>query len=512
MASLLQPEQRVLSTLNADGTRRWLNPRLSKGRYWRRRLVTAWGLIALFVLLPHIYIDGRQWVLLDIAHREFTLFGRTFLPTDTLLLALTLISIFITIFLFTALLGRVWCGWACPQTVYLEFVFRPLDRFFEGHKGAAGLPGMMARLPRAPRRIARAGIYLVLSSFLAHTFLAYFVGSHQLIEWMAGPPTRHPFGVGVVVVVTIAMLFDFLFFREQLCIVACPYGRFQSVMLDRHSLIVGYDQKRGEPRGKARRAKREANPAAPDIHLATLPASALGASAGAASNAPPPAGARSTETNLGDCVDCTMCVQVCPTGIDIREGLQMECIHCTQCIDACDTVMEKIGRPRGLIRYSSQAALETGRWSMIRPRAIVYPTILIAAVTALTLVAASKTGFEALLLRGRGQPFNTLPSGEITNQARLRVTNRDREARQFTLEPPKGVELLSPTEPIVVGPGAMESTDVLMRAEPVFFAGTRGVREIELLVRDDKGRARSVELRLLGPMNVRPAPETGDQR
>ncbi len=475
-SSLLQPEERVLSTLNADGSRRWLNPRVSKGRLWQRRRIVAWALIFIFVSLPHIYIGGRQWVLLDVAHREFTIFGRMFYPTDTLLLALALISVFVTIFFFTAVLGRVWCGWACPQTVYLEFVFRPIDRLFEGKKGAKGIYAAIGVLPKPIRRLLRFAVYFILAFFLAHTFLAYFVGSHELLHWVTGPPADHPFGIGIVALVTVAMLFDFLFFREQLCLVACPYGRFQSVMLDRSSLIVGYDEKRGEPRGKARRAPKG------DVHLKTVP----------------------PEQELGDCVDCTMCVQVCPTGIDIRNGLQMECIHCAQCIDACNSVMTKLGRAPGLIRYSSQSALQRAKRGFLRPRVIVYPLILTAALGGLVLVAASKTGFDATLVRRRGQPFNTLPSGEVTNQGSLRITNRTKLPQNFTINPPEGVVILSPTGDLQVEPGEMLSVDMLVAVRPEYFAGHAGVRTAAFIIDGDQSdKDREVDLRLLGPMNIK---------
>lgn len=326
---------RVLATLNDDGSRRWLKPRVSPGRFLSRRRAVAYGLILLFTAIPYIQVGGRPLVLLDLPARRFTIFGVTFLPTDTVLLALFMVSVFVGVFLLTALLGRVWCGWACPQTVYMEFVYRPIERLLEGSPGRRR-KGVLAE--SGVGKVLKFGAFLVVSLFLAHTFLAYFVGVERLAHWVTRSPLEHPSGFLIVAAVTGLMLFDFGYFREQMCLVACPYGRFQSALLDRSSLIVSYDRKRGEPRGRK---------------TVSLP---LVDGAGSA---------------RGDCVDCGLCVATCPTGIDIREGLQMECVHCAQCIDACDAVMTKLGMPRGLIRYSSQDAIEGKQARFLRPRVVI---------------------------------------------------------------------------------------------------------------------------------------------
>lgn len=480
MASLLESGERVLSTLNADGTRRWLTPRISAGAFWKRRRVVAWGLIALFVTLPHIIVDGRQMFLLDIARGEFTLFGKMFIRTDTLLLALGLITVFVSIFLVTALFGRAWCGWGCPQTVYLEFVFRPVERLFDGKRNKRWPFGLISRLPGRARTVLKWAAYAVISFFIANTFLAYFVGSETLREWITSSPAEHPFGFGVVVFVTAAMLFDFGIFREQFCIVACPYGRMQSVLLDQHSLIVGYDKKRGEPRGRLRRAPKGSRP---DVPLRVVDGETVLA---------PESGSQ------GDCIDCGNCVSVCPTGIDIREGLQMECIHCTQCIDACNDVMAKVGKDPGLIRYTTESALTTGRWRMLRPRVVLYPFVLLVAVVGLGLLVGAKDTFDAAFIRGQGMPFNTLPSGEITNQARIRVTNRTREAREYAFAA-EGVELRAEAVPIAAGPGETVSEPVLVVTPRTFFAGTEGWRVVTITITDDAGESKSINYKLLGP-------------
>lgn len=403
-AALDRPE-RVLSTLNKDGSRRWLRPKLSHGRFLLARRVVASVLIAVFTLLPYLRIQGKPAVLLDLSTRHFTLFGSTFLPTDTVLLALLMLGLFVTIFLLTALLGRVWCGWACPQTVYMEFVFRPIERFFDGANARSGRTSHKGFRGSGAATILKYVAFLLVSIYLAHTFLAYFVGVEQLAVWVRRSPFEHPAGFLIVSAVTALMMFDFCFFREQTCIVACPYGRFQSVMLDRQSMIISYDLKRGEPRGKKTR------PTLDDTTAIPLPI--------AQSVAPNPA----TAAN-GDCIDCHMCVTTCPTGIDIREGLQMECIGCAQCIDACDEVMDRIHRPRGLIRYSSQSAMAGETKRLLRPRVVAYPLILVVIVSLFSLALVRRGDAYVTVLRGLGRTFTEMPSGEIGNPVRVKIVNR----------------------------------------------------------------------------------------
>ncbi|MBS0192269.1 MAG: cytochrome c oxidase accessory protein CcoG [Phycisphaerales bacterium] len=387
----------VLSTLNDDGTRRWLRPRVSLGRFLSGRRAVAYILIAIFISLPLLRIGGRPLILLDIPARRFHILGQTFYPTDTLLLALLLVTVFLTIFWLTALFGRVWCGWACPQTVYMEFLFRPIERFFEGAPGRRNLNKLQSSSLRKPLKFA---VYFVCCFGLAHVFLAYFVSWDLLSQWVFGSPVAHPVGFVVVGFVTLAMLFNFGYFREQVCLVACPYGRFQSVMLDRHSLTIRYDQTRGEPRKGSEKT---------DVPLAVLHGQA----------------------SAGDCVDCRMCVTTCPTGIDIRNGVQMECIGCAQCIDACDAVMAKIHKPAGLIRYSSLAAMKGEKFKILRPRVVLYPSVIVL-LSALFLFVLSGTGIaDVTVLRGPGQPFSAIGDTDIENHLRLKITNRTAAPARF---------------------------------------------------------------------------------
>jgi cytochrome c oxidase accessory protein FixG len=453
--------ERVLSTLNRDGSRRWLRPRLSSGVFLRWRRAVAYALMVIFAVLPWLTIRGKPPILLDLPRREFTFFGTTFLPTDTLLLALFLLAVFVTIFLVTALVGRVWCGWGCPQTVYMEFLYRPIERLFEGRNYRSG-----GKAPIAPwRRLVKYATYLVLSLVVAHTFLAYFVGADDLFRWIRQSPFEHPTAFIVMAVTTGLMMLDFCFLREQVCTLMCPYGRFQSALLDRQSLVIGYDRKRGEPRGPLRRAARDADRA----------------------GAPP----------AGDCIDCGLCVTTCPTGIDIREGLQLECVACAQCVDACDAVMDRVGRPRGLIRYGAQETMETGRRRILRPRVVIYPIILVAVVGLFMVVLARRGPVEAAILRQKGIPYAVLDSGDVEARLQVRLTNRTREARTYTLSIAE-LDNAPAVAPITVGPGA--SGEALMHLVLPRSRFARGRAAVTLLIADDRGEVTEVEGQVPGPI------------
>lgn len=453
----------VLSTLNADGSRRWLLPKPSTGRFWQRRRIVAYVLILIFTAIPYLKMNGKPLILLDLTTRHFTIFGQTFLPTDTLMLALLVLSVFLSIFILTALFGRVWCGWACPQTVYLEFVYRPIERLFEGTPGRAKKGWFVGSpLARGLKYVA----YFIVSCYLAHTFLAYFVGVDQLRDWVTRSPAEHPVPFAVMAVVTGLMMFDFTFFREQTCLVACPYGRMQSVLLDRNSLIVSYDRTRGEPRG--RRAK-----AAADVALPVL----------------------------GDCIDCRMCVATCPTGIDIRNGLQMECVHCTQCIDACDGVMSKIGKPLGLVRYSSQAALAGEKPAAFRPRLVFYPALLAVVLGGLIYLLTHQAPLNVTILRARGGLFSLSDSGEMVgNQVKVKVVNRTDVPAPVGITtdgvPGATVRLVEDAE-VVLGPGEMRTVPVLVEAPIGAFH--EGKCDISIVVRGAGGFSKAVSYRLAGP-------------
>ncbi|MFI5312174.1 MAG: cytochrome c oxidase accessory protein CcoG [Gemmatimonadales bacterium] len=451
---------RVLATMNADGSRRWIRPKPSYGRFWSTRRAVAYGLMVVFIAIPNLRLRGKPLMLLDLPRREFTLFGTTFLPTDTLLLMLLGISILIAIFLLTALFGRVWCGWACPQTVYMEFLFRPIERWAEGGWNQSRVLDTK-RQHFHPRRLAKYAIYGVLSLVLAHTFLAYFVGTEALAQWVRLSPYEHPTPFLVMAVTTGLVFFDFTWFREQTCLVACPYGRLQSVLLDKQSVIVAYDPKRGEPRGHR--------------------------------------GKGADVSALGDCVACNACVLTCPTGIDIRDGLQMECIHCTQCADACDAVMEKVGKPRGLIRYTSREALAGHVRHLLRPRTVLYPAAFLLFFGSFIVALAMKPGADVTMLGAIGAPFTREPDGSVVNQVRLKVTNRSREPRRYSVEllGAAGARVLAPELPLAVEAGRTATTSLFVILPAAAFHD-RGL-PVRFRISDGAGFTTDYAWRLRGP-------------
>ncbi|MDX2192471.1 MAG: cytochrome c oxidase accessory protein CcoG [Gemmatimonadales bacterium] len=459
-AAPAQATERVLATLNVDGSRRWLRPRWQPGRLASARRVVAYVLIALFLAIPHLRWNGKPWMLLDPRSRQATLFGATFLPTETLLLLLLVLSVFIGIFLFTALFGRVWCGWGCPQTVWMEFLFRPVERLLEGGPaGARKLDALGSRGHLQPRRLAKYAVYALFAVVLGNTFLMYFFGADDIFRWMGQSPREHGMPFAVMAITSALVFFDFTYFREQTCLVACPYGRIQSALLDRSSLIVAYDAARGEPRGRGR-----------------------------------------AREGLGACVDCSACTQVCPTGIDIRDGLQLECVHCTQCIDACDAVMDRLGQPRGLVRYASLDGLAGKPARLVRPRTVLYPLAFTIAFGLFLYNLDRRVDAQVTVLRGAGAaPFIEQAGGLVSNQLRIKLENRAAVARRFTiaLAEPGGVQLIAPVNPVVVEPRGHATSTIFVLAPATTFAGGR--RPITLRVTDGAGFDQTTPFALLGP-------------
>lgn len=382
------------SPLRGDGQRDFVHPADAPGRFLTARRIGFAFLIAIWAALPWVQIGGRPAVFLHVESRRFFLFGGSFDASSFWLVFFLLTGVLFTLVITTTMLGRVWCGWACPQTVFLEGVFRRIERLFEGNRNAR-----MAR-DRAPmsfdkfwRRTSKHLAYIIAALLISHMFVAYFVSLPSLFQMMTRSPAEHPYAFAWCTAVGVILYGNFAWFREQLCLIVCPYGRMQSVLLDDDSLVVGYDEKRGEPRKKGK---------------------------------PTPGEAR------GDCIDCNRCVVVCPTGIDIRNGLQVDCIACTQCIDACDEVMDKVKKPRGLIRYDSLRGLRGEGRRFLRPRFFFY--LAIGAVLTVVGIMAFRThtDVEARLLRVRGMPY-VVADGQVRNTYELHLVNDSDEARTFAV-------------------------------------------------------------------------------
>ncbi len=455
------PEEDLLYSLAADGSRKIIHPPVSKGRFLRIRRVVGWGLMAVFFGLPHLPIAGHPALLLNWATRRFYIFGTTFHVTDSWLLLAFGAGIIVTIFFVASTFGRMWCGYICPQLVYQELLFRPIEAFIEGppsrRRRLASAPWGVGKLPR---KLVKWSIYEALALWMAATFFAYFVGWDGTVAALRGPWIGGDPLVLATAGLSVIIFFDFASFRDQMCTVACPYGRLQNVLVDPDTVIVGYDERRGEPRGKGKRAAQDPR---------------------------------------GDCVDCGRCVYTCPTGMDIRRGLQMECVGCAQCVDACDDVMTRIGKPKGLIRYTSLREMDTGQARFWRPRLFVYLAIMILAWGALVAMGVTRSEANVELLRTGRETYRMLPTGEVANQQRVRFTNQLTEPQTFTVElvAPEGATLVVSLSPIVVAPDEVKTVNVVAKIPVDAFVNGKVMGRYE--IRSDKDFDVEREFVLLGP-------------
>ncbi len=385
-----------IATVNEEGNRVWIYPKKPKGRYYRARTWVSYFLIALLFAGPFLTLNGNPVLLLNIIDRRFYILGNPFWPHDMYLFGLGSIILVLFIILFTAVFGRIFCGWICPQTIFMEMVFRKIEYWIEGD---ANQQRRLNAAPWTAKKVFKKGskftIFYGISFLIGNTFLAYIVGKDQLFRIVTDPPGQHIFGL------TAMILFSFIFFgvfawmREQVCIMVCPYGRLQGVLLDSNSIVVHYDFKRGEPRGK---------------------------------------GKRKTGSGLGDCVDCYNCVDVCPTGIDIRDGTQLECVNCTACMDACDDVMEKVKKPRGLIRYASYNSIKNGVSKLLNARVVGYSVVLFVLLSLFTTLLAKRSPVDITILRTPGVLYQEMDNGNIRNLYNIDLVNKSEDSIKVTLK------------------------------------------------------------------------------
>lgn len=409
-----RPNLVSVTTINADGSHHILHPADVRGKFTRARFYAGLLLIVIYAALPWIPVNGAPALFLDLEHRRFHAFGLTLLAQDLWVLFFLMSGLGFFLFFITSILGRVWCGWACPYTVFLEHVFRRIERLVDGDASARRkLDAAPSSFAKISRRTFKTGLYLFASTLIAHVFVSYFVSLPRLYEFMLQGPFRNPGSFLTVISLTAALYYCFAHFREQFCIILCPYGRIQSALTDDDTVVIGYDGQRGEPRGKA------------------------------------------TDPTAGSCVDCRRCVQVCPTGIDIRNGLQMECIGCAACIDACDDIMTKLRRPTGLVRYDSMRGLAGKKRRVLRPRIHAYALLALLGMIAMgTTVYFKARPFHAEVSRMRGPSFYT-DELSVRNHYQLRLTNKRNRGETFNVSlenPPAGFTLSGVDEGVVLGP------------------------------------------------------------
>ena len=377
-----------LATVDEKGKRKWVFAQKPKGKFYNIRTLVSLGFFALFIAIPFIKLNGRPLFLFNIPESKFIIFGKIFWPQDFFIFGLTMVTFIIFIVLFTAAFGRLFCGWVCPQTIFMEMLFRKVEYLIEGD---AAKQKLLKKSPWTAEKIRKKAtkhtVFFILAFIIANFFLAYIIGIDELKKIISEPVSEHM--VGFLSLLLFAGIFYGVYasFREQVCTVVCPYGRLQSVLLDRNSMIVAYDYKRGEPREKFKK-----NVAA--------------------------------EINTGDCIDCFQCVKVCPTGIDIRNGTQMECVGCTACIDACDKMMTAVQRPKGLIRYASENGISEGKKLRFTGRMKFYTLLLIILSGILTLLLLSRKDIDGTILRTKGLTYQERGTDSLSNLFNIKVINK----------------------------------------------------------------------------------------
>lgn len=416
---VLDPEtfRDSVNTMDSSGKRKWVFPRKPKGRYTNYRLLVSIFLLAVFFIIPFIKINGNPLLLINILDREFFIFGQPFYPQDFFILALGAITSIVFIILFTVVFGRIFCGWICPQTIFMEMVFRKIEYAIEGDRNK------QIRLDNQPwngEKIWKRGlkwtIFLIISLIITHFMFMYIVGYEEVIRIMKEGPFANPTNFLVMILFTAAFYFVFAWFREQVCTLVCPYGRLQGVLIDKQTINVYYDFKRGENRAKWRKGE--------DRRAA----------------------------GKGDCIDCNQCVVVCPTGIDIRNGQQLECVNCTACIDACDEVMVKVGLPTGLIRYATEDEIEQERPFKFTNRMKAYSVVLALLVGFLGFLLYNRGAMEAKFIKPAGSTF-FVKDGKITNiynYTFLNKTNEDKIVTIRVIEPANGTVTFSGSNKIKI--------------------------------------------------------------
>ncbi len=384
-----------IGTITDEGKRAWVYPKKPEGRYYEWRKIVSYILLAILFISPFLKIDGNQFLLFNVLDRRFNIFGQPFWPQDFHLFVIMMIIGVVFIVFFTVAFGRLFCGWVCPQTIFMEMVFRRIEYWIEGDRGK------QIRLSKAPwnmekirKRLTKWFVFFVISFLIANVFLAYLKGSDKVLQYITEGPQHHINTFISLLIFTAVFYFIFAWFREQVCVIACPYGRLQGVLLDNKSIVVAYDHKRGEKeKGRAKFKKNEDRAA----------------------------------TGKGDCIDCFQCVHVCPTGIDIRNGTQLECVNCTACIDACDNIMDNVGLPKGLIRYASEDNIEKKAKFTFNPRLKGYSAVLGILVFVFIGMLFLRNDIEARVLRLSGQLYERKADNIISNVYTYKLVNKTNE-------------------------------------------------------------------------------------
>jgi cytochrome c oxidase accessory protein FixG len=468
-----------LSTIDSEGKRVWLYPKKPKGRFYNARTWVSVAFLAIFLTLPFIKVNGEQFFMLNVIERKFVIFGLLFSPHDFYLFFLLMLTFLVFIILFTVVWGRLFCGWVCPQTVFMEMIFRKIEYWIEGD---ANDQRRLDKLAWTPEKIRKKGlkhaIFFLIAVVVANYFLAYIIGMDEVLKIIKEPVTQHVGGFTAMIVFSFLFYGVFARLREQVCTTICPYGRLQSVLLVPDSIVVAYDNVRGEPRGKIKKQKN--------------PLESIQAAVGAAP--------QSEVKKLGDCIDCKLCIAVCPTGIDIRNGTQLECTNCTACIDVCDEVMDKVERPRGLIRYDSLNGIKNGKRRIWTPRSIAYSGVLGFLMLIDVFFFMRRSDVSATILRSPGQMYQQVDETHIANLYTYQIVNKTHNTMPLTFKIKDDIGKIR-----LVGSDHPKAEREKM-AEGAFFVDLptsqlRGLKtEIEIQVYTGEKQVAKVKTSFVGPM------------
>lgn len=455
-----------IATIDDKGKRNFIFAKKPKGKLTNQRSIVAAVLLVFMFAVPWIRINGQPFLLINVLERKFVVLGNIFWPQDFYLLVLSLLTGIVFVIVFTVVFGRLFCGWVCPQTIFMEHVFRKIEYWIDGDRG------QQIRLSKLPwnnpeklrKRTLKNIIFWTISFIISNDLLMVIVGSDEWLKVVTDGPFAHLGNFIAILVFTTVFFFVFSWFREQVCIIVCPYGRLQGAMLDRNSIVIGYDYKRGENRGKFKKNEDRA------------------------------------ASDKGDCIDCNQCVDVCPTGIDIRNGTQLECVNCTACIDACDAMMVKVNQPKGLIRYASEESLAQGKPHAYTTRAKAYTVVLAVLIIIMGFLLSSRDVVQATILRAPGTIYQTQPDGMISNIYTYKLLNKggeDQNVELKLLRPDGEIELVGVTEPMELEVQQMLKGSLVIKVEPELLTSSR--QEVILGLYSNGDLVKEVELMFRGP-------------
>jgi cytochrome c oxidase accessory protein FixG len=377
-----------IATVDAKGKRKWVYAQKPKGKLYNYRTLVSWGFFALFFTLPFIKLHGRPLFIFNIPNAEFIIFGKIFWPQDFFIFGVMMLTFIVFIVLFTAAFGRLFCGWVCPQTIFMEMLFRKVEYLIEGDAAKQRLLNNGTwTAEKIRKKMIKHSAFFLLAFIIANFFLSYIIGVKELEKIISEPVSQHTGGFFAILIFSGVFYGVYAYFREQVCTVVCPYGRLQSVLLDSNSMLVAYDYKRGEPRGKYKKEK-------------------------------------NAELNTGDCIDCFQCVKVCPTNIDIRNGTQMECVGCTACIDACNKMMDAVGKPLGLIRYASENGVAEKKKLRYTGRMRFYTIVLVVLAGLLTTLLVTRKDIDGTITRTTGLLYQERGTDSLSNLFTIEIQNK----------------------------------------------------------------------------------------